>query len=70
MGFWGFGAPTGHPGSGSSQSSSGDSKANPSNWVFMQGWMLMAMAVSVFVPKDSKLLWFLRTHFARNKDSK
>ena len=31
--------------------------------------MLMAIAVSVFVPKSSKLLWLLRTHFSRNKDS-
>ena len=30
----------------------------------------MALAVSVFVPKDSRILWFLRTHFARNKDNK
>jgi len=47
-----------------------DSKANPPNTVFIQGWMLLAIAVSIFVPKNSKLLWFLRTHFNRNKDSK
>jgi pleckstrin homology domain-containing family H len=47
-----------------------DPKANPSTCILMQGWMLMAMAVSIFVPKDSKLLWFLRTHFNRNKNSK
>ena len=47
-----------------------DSKANPSNCVFIQGWMLMAMAISIFVPKDSKLLWFMRAHFNRNKDTK
>ena len=45
------------------------SKANPPNNVFLQGWMLLAMAVSLFVPKNSKLLWFLRAHFNRNKDS-
>ena len=45
------------------------SKANPPNNVFLQGWMLLAMAVSVFVPRNSKLLWFLRAHFNRNKDS-
>ena len=47
-----------------------DSKSGPSNCVLMQGWMLMAMAVSVFVPRNSRILWFLRTHFARNRDSK
>lgn len=45
-------------------------KANPATHVFIQGWMLMSLAVSIFVPKSSKLLWFLRAHFARNKDSK
>ena len=47
-----------------------DSKSGPSNCVLMQGWMLLAMAVSVFVPRSSRILWFLRTHFARNKDSR
>jgi hypothetical protein len=32
--------------------------------------MMMAMAVSIFVPRSSKLLWFLRTHFNRCKDAK
>ena len=32
--------------------------------------MLLAMAVSICVPKNSKLLWFLRAHFNRNKDPK
>ncbi len=47
-----------------------DSKGNPANCVYIQGWMLMSLAVSIFVPRDSKLLWFLRTHFARCKDSR
>jgi hypothetical protein len=47
-----------------------DSKGNPANCVYIQGWMLMAMAVSIFVPRDSRLLWFLRTHFNRCKDSR
>lgn len=42
--------------------------ADPANWVFMQGWMLMSLAVSIFVPRESRILWLLRTHFARNKD--
>ena len=45
-----------------------DGKSNPC--VFIQGWMLMSIAVSVFVLKSSKLLWFLRTHFNRNKETK
>lgn len=48
----------------------GADKSNPATHVFIQGWMLMAVAVSIFVPRSSKLLWFLRNHFARNKDSK
>ena len=47
-----------------------DTKANPQYYVFIQGWMLLALGVSIFVPKSSKLLWFLRTHFARNKDER
>ena len=47
-----------------------DSKTNPAYYVFIQGWMLLALAVSIFVPKSSKLLWFLRTHFARNMDER
>merc|ERR1719507_2374353 len=46
------------------------SKANPPAAEFLRGWMLLAMAVSICVPKNSKLLWFLRAHFNRNKDSK
>jgi hypothetical protein len=38
--------------------------------IYAQAWMMMAMAVSIFVPRSSKLLWFLRTHFNRCKDAK
>jgi hypothetical protein len=38
--------------------------------LYAQAWMMMAMAVSIFVPRSSKLLWFLRTHFNRCKDAK
>ena len=55
---------------GSNPSESQQDKANPATHVFIQGWMIMSLAVSIFVPKSSKLLWFLRNHFARNKDSK
>ena len=47
-----------------------DSKGNPSNCVYVQAWMLMAMAVSILVPKESRILWLLRTHFSRCKDSR
>ena len=47
-----------------------DAKGNPANCVYVQAWMLMAMAVSIFVPKDSKILWLLRTHLNRYKDSR
>ena len=71
------GATKSPPGSGpqsqgrpASPNLSGGDKSNPATHVFIQGWMLMAVAVSIFVPRSSKLLWFLRNHFARNKDSK
>ncbi len=51
-------------------SSGGDTKSGPAGCVLLQGWMLMALAVSAFVPKNSRILWYLRTHFARNKDTK
>jgi len=67
----GGGAGTNNASSASSNMSGASSdKSNPATHVFIQGWMLMSLAVSVFVPKSSKLLWFLRNHFARNKDSK
>ena len=47
-----------------------DSKGNPANCVYLQAWMLMAMAVSIFVPKESRILWLLRTHFSLCKDSR
>jgi hypothetical protein len=31
---------------------------------------LLALAVSLFLPRNSRLLWFLRLHLARNADSK
>lgn len=39
-----------------------------SECVFLQGWMLMSMAVSIFVPRDSRILWFLRAHFDRSSN--
>eukprot|EP00096_Caligus_rogercresseyi_P011374 TRINITY_DN4455_c0_g1_i1.p1 TRINITY_DN4455_c0_g1~~TRINITY_DN4455_c0_g1_i1.p1 ORF type:complete len:1004 (+),score=284.70 TRINITY_DN4455_c0_g1_i1:240-3014(+) len=54
----------------SSSSNSSTSSKNPANCVFIQGWMLLALTVSIFVPKSRKLLWFLRAHLNRNKDLK
>ncbi|KAL4098215.1 hypothetical protein QTP88_022860 [Uroleucon formosanum] len=45
-------------------------KANPPTYVFVQGWQLLALAVSLFVPKNTKLLWFLKLHLKRNIDNK
>ncbi|XP_065213244.1 uncharacterized protein CG43867 isoform X3 [Planococcus citri] len=45
-------------------------KANPPTFVFLQGWQLLALAVSLFVPKDHKILWFLKCHLRRNSDMK
>lgn len=45
-------------------------KANPPMYVFIQGWQLLALAVSLFVPKNTKLLWFLKLHLKRSIDTK
>ena len=45
-------------------------KANPPTYVFLQGWQLLALAVSLFVPKDHKILWYLKCHLRRNSDTK
>uniref|UniRef100_A0A182PQW6 Plekhh1 n=1 Tax=Anopheles epiroticus TaxID=199890 RepID=A0A182PQW6_9DIPT len=47
-----------------------DCKSNPPTYTFIQGWQLLALAVSLFVPKNSRLLWYLKLHLARNADSK
>uniref|UniRef100_A0A8D8MG76 Uncharacterized protein CG43867 n=1 Tax=Cacopsylla melanoneura TaxID=428564 RepID=A0A8D8MG76_9HEMI len=47
-----------------------DSKSNPSSSVFIQGWQLLAMAVSLFLPRNKKLLWYLKLHLQRNTDTK
>uniref|UniRef100_A0A0K8SBX6 Pleckstrin y domain-containing family H member 1 n=4 Tax=Lygus hesperus TaxID=30085 RepID=A0A0K8SBX6_LYGHE len=45
-------------------------KANPPNFALVQAWQLLALAVSLFVPKNNKLLWYLKLHLLRNTDSK
>ncbi|XP_058974606.1 uncharacterized protein CG43867 isoform X2 [Musca domestica] len=47
-----------------------DCKSNPPAYSFVQGWQLLALAVSLFVPKSSRLLWYLKLHLSRNADSK
>lgn len=42
----------------------------PPNYTLLQGWQLLALAVSLFVPKSSRLLWFLKLHLQRNADNR
>ena len=44
-----------------------ESKLNPVNYVLMQGWQLLAMAISLYLPKQS-VLWYLKAHLHRNAD--
>ncbi|XP_055926496.1 uncharacterized protein CG43867-like isoform X1 [Argiope bruennichi] len=46
-----------------------ESKLNPAPFVFVQAWQLLALAVSLFVPKN-RTLWYLRMHLQRNANSK
>lgn len=46
-----------------------DSKLNPLPFVFVQGWQLLALAISLFLPKN-RTLWYLRAHLQRNMDAK
>ncbi|RZC38615.1 hypothetical protein BDFB_007983, partial [Asbolus verrucosus] len=42
----------------------------PPSFTLLQGWQLLALAVSLFVPKSSRLLWFLKLHLQRNADNR
>ncbi|CAN7938127.1 unnamed protein product [Ixodes hexagonus] len=46
-----------------------ESKQNPPPFVFIQGWQLLALAVSLFPPRN-RTLWYLRAHLQRNADTK
>ncbi|GFY66838.1 uncharacterized protein CG43867 [Trichonephila inaurata madagascariensis] len=46
-----------------------ESKLNPAPFVFVQAWQLLALAVSLFVPKN-RTLWYLRMHLQRNANPK
>ncbi|XP_044001219.1 uncharacterized protein CG43867-like isoform X4 [Aphidius gifuensis] len=47
-----------------------DCKTNPAQYVLVQGWQLLSLAVSLFLPKNNRLLWYLKLHLQRNADSK
>ncbi|XP_015182968.1 PREDICTED: uncharacterized protein CG43867 isoform X2 [Polistes dominula] len=47
-----------------------DCKTNPAQYVLIQGWQLLSMAVSLFLPRNNRLLWYLKLHLQRNADSK
>ncbi|XP_074025916.1 uncharacterized protein CG43867 isoform X5 [Leptinotarsa decemlineata] len=42
----------------------------PPLFTLLQGWQLLALAVSLFVPKNSMILWFLKLHLQRNADNR
>ncbi|GIX68842.1 uncharacterized protein CG43867 [Caerostris extrusa] len=46
-----------------------ESKLNPAPFVFVQAWQILALSVSLFVPKN-RTLWYLRMHLQRNANSK
>lgn len=64
------GAQKASPTLGSGQSLPADPKINPPSYTFIQGWQFLALAVSLFVPKNNKLLWYLKLHLERNADTK
>ncbi|KAG7302261.1 hypothetical protein JYU34_013756, partial [Plutella xylostella] len=47
-----------------------DCKSNPPTYSFVQGWQLLALAVSLFVPRNNRLLWYLKLHLSRHADTK
>lgn len=60
-----------HSGSSSSGScSTMDTKLGCASFTFVQGWQLLALTVSLFAPRNNKLLWYLRLHLRRNADTK
>ncbi|XP_053395925.1 pleckstrin homology domain-containing family H member 1-like [Mercenaria mercenaria] len=44
-----------------------ESKMNPQSFVIVQGWQLLAMCISLFIPKQS-IMWLLKMHLQRNAD--
>ncbi|XP_047507797.1 uncharacterized protein CG43867 isoform X10 [Pieris napi] len=62
--------PAGSPSSVQAPLLSVDCKSNPPTYSFIQGWQLLALAVSLFVPRNNRLLWYLKLHLSRHSDSK
>lgn len=56
--------------SNSTSSGSSSDKSGAASFAFVQGWQLLALAVSLFAPRNNKLLWYLRLHLRRNADTK
>ncbi|XP_036360051.1 pleckstrin homology domain-containing family H member 1 isoform X3 [Octopus sinensis] len=46
-----------------------ESKLNPAPYIIQQGWELLSMCVSLFLPKQS-VMWLLKVHLQRNADPK
>lgn len=46
-----------------------DSKGPPP-YALLQGWQLLSLAVSLFTPRSSRLLWFLKLHISRHSDTR
>lgn len=42
----------------------------PPIFTLLQGWQLLALAVSLFVPKSSMMLWFLKLHLQRSAENR
>ena len=63
-----------HSGSGSGSGSGGGGsdggKTAAAAFTLVQGWQLLALAVSLYAPRNNKLLWYLRLHLVRNADTK
>lgn len=49
---------------------SSSTSSGAASFAFVQGWQLLALAVSLFAPRNNKLLWYLRLHLRRNADTK
>lgn len=47
-----------------------EGKSSVRSFVFVQGWQILSLAVSLFLPKNNKLLWYLKQHLSRNIDTK
>lgn len=58
-----------HKSSSSSLMDLSESKLNPAHYVTQQGWQLLSMCVSLFLPKQS-IMWLLKVHLQKHADPK